>query len=234
MEFYEDFVNVPVDDATGNPTAWETYEDAGGVFAMPNGHVGGVATLTTAATNNNEYTLQLGAAATAVHEPFVITDSSNNKLWFECRINASHTADAMVFCGFAQGGACASGDFLADDTGALADVDAIGFRYLQASPTEWDCAWRKNGQAAQEIGNIDTNAGAWTRFGFYFDGASTITVYVDGVANGTPIDTSAATFPSGEELSPIISVKTSAAGGVADSIEIDYFKAAIIWNAGRP
>ena len=109
FEMFEDFINPGVDDTSGNLTGWETYEDAGGALAMPAGHLGGVVTLTTNNVNNNEYTIQLGPTATSVAEPFVITDSSNNKMWFECRVNASHTQDAMVFIGFAQGGTAGRG-----------------------------------------------------------------------------------------------------------------------------
>lgn len=226
IKWSEDFISISCDDTTGYPTGWFTYVDVGGTFTLPAAQgAGGFALLTTAATNNNEMTIQLGGAHTGQNsaEAFAITNTSNKKFWFECVVKADHTQDGMVAVGLAQGGAAAGGDVLADDTGTLKDIDIVCFRFKQDAPTEWDFAWRKNGQAEQEQANIATNAGAYHTFGCYFDGTSTLTPYADGVAK-TGVDVSAATFPSGEEVMPIITVKTSAAAGVASTFYVDRIK----------
>ena len=74
--------------------------------------------------------------------------------------------------------------------------------------------------------SIKTNvSGAWNTFGFHFAGASVLTPYIDGVA-GTIVDTGAASFPSGEEMSPIIAVKTGLTTGATAtrSLDVDWIR----------
>jgi len=220
FEMREDFLAIPLDDTTANPTEWAYVSDtAAGAVTFPAGLVGGVVNLATGGVDNNETYIQYGLPTC---EPFKITNASDKAVWFEARIKSLQHADEGVFIGLAEAGAITGGNFLVDNTGVPADKDYIGFRYKCDASAEWDVAWKKAGQAEQEIAAAAVNADDWHTFGFYFDGESTVTFYIDRVASATVATTSAATFPSGEELSPVIAVKTGA--GAARNIQVDYIR----------
>lgn len=219
FEYFNDFFTMALDDTTANPTEWKLTGDHNTVTTFPASLTGGVLNVACGDTDNDETYLQLGQATTA---PFVITTSSDKPLWFEARVKAVEHADEGIFIGLAEEGASAA-NFMADNSAALADKDLVGFNLLTASPTAWNTTWRKNGQAVvTNAGEAGTNADDWHVFGFYFDGESTVTFYADGVACATVATTSAATFASGEEMSPIIAVKTGEA--VAKNVQIDYIR----------
>ncbi len=221
FQFFEDFLGMPMDDTTANPTTWKYSSDtATGGVTLPSGVVGGVINVACGGTDNNETYIQLGPLGTM--EPFKILDASDHPLWFECRAKALEHADEGVFIGLAEAG-CAAANFLADNTGAVADKDFIGFNILAATPEAWNTTWKKAGQTvATNAGEAGVNADDWHVFGFYFDGESTVTFFADGVACTTTATTSAATFPSGEELGPIVAVKTGEA--VAKNVQVDYIR----------
>ena len=222
FQFYDDFMSLPIDDSTANPTGWTYTGDANGDATLKTGEYGGVLNLHTGTTDNDETTMEVGSQTSGTL--FEITDSSAKKLWFECRVKALQHSEGAVFIGLAEEGCGA--DFLTDDTGVPADKDFIGFRLKIDANDEWDAAWKKAGQAEQEIADAATNADDWHTFGFYFDGASTVTFYISGTANATTATTSAATFPSGEELSPIIAIKT--VEGAAKQLDVDYIKVVML------
>jgi hypothetical protein len=213
---FEDFVYTPLDIAggvlagiivTGDHKTITLDKAAGGVLTMACGN-----------TDNDEFYLQM--AATATHAPFVITDASGKPLWFSARVKAVQHADASWFVGMAEENMAA--DSMADNTGVLADKDFIGFNIIAASPAAWDIVWRKNGQVQQRAAAVAVNADDYHTFGFVFDGGSTVYFYVDGVVSATTATTSAATFPSAQNLSPFFGVKTGE--GVDKSLSIDYVK----------
>lgn len=83
--------------------------------------------------------------------------------------------------------------------------------------TELDFKSCKNGtnEEADAEGTLDT---AMHEYAFYFDGDSTITPYLDGVA-GTDIET---TIPDDEELTPFMLVRNGEA--VAKILTVDYIE----------
>jgi len=75
FRFFEDFLAVPLDDTTANPTEWAYVSDtATGAVTFPAGLVGGVVNIATGGVNNNESYLQYGRPTC---EPFKITDASD-------------------------------------------------------------------------------------------------------------------------------------------------------------
>lgn len=221
IEYFEDFLELPLDDTTRNPANFKWVSDtAADGITLPK-VAGGVVNVATGGVDNNETYLQLGGAANVTNAPFSITNASDKALWFEARVKSLQHADEAVFIGLAEEGSAVA-NFLADHSGVPADKDYIGFRYKTDVPTAWDVAWKKNGQAEQEIAAAAVNADDWHTFGFYFDGESTVTFYIDRVAHATVATTSAATFPSGELMAPIIAVKTGAAA--ARNVQVDYIR----------
>jgi hypothetical protein len=219
--YFEDFLDLPLDAATRNPLNHKFVSDtATDAVTLPK-VAGGVVNVATGGTDNNETYMQLGGAAQDTPAPFSITDSSTKPLWFEARVKSMQHADEAVFVGLAEE-AAASANFLADDTGVPADKDYIGFRYKTDASAAWDVAWRKNGQAEQEIALVAANADDWHIFSFLFDGLHTVYFYVDRVLVSTQALSSVATFPSGERLAPIIAIKTGATA--ARNVQVDYVK----------
>lgn len=217
--YYEDFLTLPVD-TNGDPNVgWKWTGDHSNYAGISAGGAGGILTLACGDTDNDESYMQLGQDGT--EEGFVITSSSGKAVWFETRVKAEQHADMGVFIGLAEAG-CSTGNFLTDNTGAVADKDFVGFNILTATPAAWNVTWKKNGQTVQAVTSAATNADDWHKFAFMFDGASTVTFYVDGAAVSTVATTTATTFPSGEELQPILAIKTGE--GVAKSIKVDYIK----------
>jgi hypothetical protein len=222
-KFIDDFMHgMAIDDTTGKPTAFTLTADATFTLAFPASVTGGVVQVGTHTDDNDEAYLQFGTATAA---PFVIGGAAgvaNNKpLYFGCRAKAEQHADGGWFVGLAEEGASAA-NFMADASAVLADVDFVGFNILTATPTVWNLTWRKNGQAVQTVTSAATNADDYHIFEFWYDGATTVTFYVDGVANATVATTTAATFPGAEEMCPIIGVKTGEA--VLKSIAVDWIR----------
>lgn len=225
-KYINDFVSLPADDTTGNPVEWKVTSDtAADGITLPISTTGGAVNVACGGVDNNETYMQLGGARSATNAPFVIGGAAgvaNNKpLYFGIRVKCLEHADEGVFVGLAEEGASAV-NFLADASGVIADKDCVGFNILTASPTAWNISWRKNGQAVQAVTNVATNADDYHIFEFYYDGATTVTFWVDGVANATQATTTAATFPGAEELAPIFAVKTGE--GTAKSITVDWLR----------
>lgn len=216
FKLFEDFLAIPCDDTTSLPTGWKVVKDAACSITLPAG-LGGNLLIATDGVDNEEAYMQLGPLATEA--PFGITSASAKPLWFEIKAKALQHADMGVFIGLAKAAAAAA-NFLTDNTGVPADKDYIGFRIKTDASAEWDVAWKKTGQAEQEVANVVANADNFHFFGFHFDGTNTITFYVDRVAVSTVALANAATFPGGVALAPICALKTGEA--VIKSIDIDY------------
>ena len=222
--YFEDFIHPAITPATLVPYDWAfTGDIANASMTFPISLVGGVANVSVGATDEDESYYQLGKAVTVA--PFVITDNSGKMVFFEIRVKAMQVAEFACFVGLAEEGAAAA-DFLTDASGVLADKDFIGYNILSATPTAWNYTHKKAGQAVATQAGVAVNGADWHRFGFYFDGLHTIRNYINGSLNATTYLTSAATFPSGEEMSPIIALKSTTVG--AKNIQIDYIKVAQI------
>lgn len=223
--FYEDFLALPCDVTLHDPTGWTMQTDiapGGGPMTFPVSFLGGVASVTTGgAADNDETYFQAGHSKTVA--PFWMVDASARALFFECRVMAAQHLSNSIFVGLAEEGACAA-NFLSNDDGVIADKDFIGFNILDATPAAWNYTHRLSGQVVVTQVGVAVNADDWHRFGFYFDGLHTVRLYINGALNATTYLTSAATFPAGQEMSPMIAVKTGAVAGNAKIVKVDYFK----------
>ena len=216
VKYVNHFVSMPLDDATRNPAEWSWVSDtATDAITLPISVTGGVVQLATGAGDENETYLQLGGAACVTNAPFVIAGAlgaaNTYPLYFGARVKALEHTEEGVFIGLAEEGA-AAGNFLTDVTGIIADVDFVGFNILQATANRWNATWNMGGGAGiQAITAVAVNADDWHVFEFWYDGATTVTFFIDGVAHATTAATTAATFPYAEEMSPIMGLKTTAA-----------------------
>lgn len=227
VKYINHFVAVPLDDTTRNPAEWRWVSDtATDAITLPVSVTGGVMMMATGATDEDETYLQLGGATSATAAPFIIAGAAgiaNSKpLYFGIRVKAMEHTEEGVFVGLAGEGAITGGNFLTDVSGVIADDDFIGFNILQATAAAWNITWRNAGQAVQAVTGVATNADDWHVFEFWYDGATTVTFFVDGTAHATTADTTAVTFPFNEEMGPVLALKTTAA--FLKRIQVDWLR----------
>ncbi len=224
IKYVNHFVSLPLDDTTRNPLEWDFQSDtANDALTLPVSNVGGVMQIAVGAGGNDETYMQLGGSTIATAAPWVIGGAAgvaNTKpLYFGIRVKALEHAATSAFVGLAEEG-CSAANFLADATGVVADKDFVGFNILVASAAAWNITWKKNGQAVQTAANVVANADDWHIFEYYYDGATTVNFWVDGTLSATTATTTAATFPGGEEMAPIIALK----GQAAKNLQVDWLR----------
>jgi len=185
------------------------------------GSLGGQVQITPATGSNNEVYMQVGQLGS---ETFIeYTKNSGKKSWVEFRVAYTSVTNAgNTLVGLASEGAAAA-DFIADAGNDISDVDFVGFAVWEGAPATCNAIHQITGSGFVEPGACQTAvAGTFYTLGLYFDGKETVTWYVDGVAKQTA-DLDTATFPTGEELSPMFGLK---AGAADPTLEIDW-----IWMA---
>jgi len=226
VKYINHFVDLPRDDTTRNPSGWKWVSDtATDGITLPISMTGGVIQVATGGTDNNETYIQLGGSTDVTNAPFIIAGAAGvantRPLYFGARVKALELADEAYFVGLAGEGAAVA-NFLTDNSGVVADDDFIGFNTLTATPTVWNSTWKNAGQTVVTNTGFATNAADWHIFEFYYDGATTVTFWADGVASATQATTTAATFPFAEEMSPILAVKTGE--GVLKRLHVDWLR----------
>ena len=215
--FYtEDFVPAIIDSGVGGPAAaqhtlsgWKTVGDATYDLLVAAGALGGWLQISGETASNNQIVMQLDALGSGT---FVeATSASGNEWWLEFNFTPSSVTNAANwFVGLADEAACAA-DFFHDDGTDFGDDDFIGFAVLEADPNGLQAIWQTTGAEFDTCtsGTVNITAKNYT-FGIHFDGATTVTYWVDGAVLCTQVIT-ATGFPDTEELSPLISVKQGAA-----------------------
>ena len=113
--------------------------------------------------------------------------------------------------------------------GAVADINAVGFHRKEADGNIADFVYKANGvSVVEQIADAATLvADTFIKVGFYFDGETTLTTYVDGVANSTTKTIPNATgtdFPADVTLGPIIAQMN--ASGSPGTLTIDWWRVA--------
>jgi len=184
--------------------------------------VGGVLNLGVAGADNDDAYMSSGNNEQGIGK---IYSTTPRDLWFEARVQMSSVTDMAHFIGMAEEGLAAA-DTLANDTGALASKDFVGFHADTAAPTALDAVWRKATKTAQvhKAGAKTIAISTWYKLGFRYHAATdTLRYYVDGTQVGTDLDVSGATdFPDGEELCILIGIHDGA--GAASNIKIDWVR----------
>ena len=134
--------------------------------------------------------------------------TAGKKIWFEVRVQLDEATQNDVAIGL-----------YVTDTNVLAgSVNGVYFR-KDDGDANWDfCSY---GSAESEVAGITTAvADTWVILGFYYDGAGTLSPYVDGVAGSTI--TTGANIPSTDQLTFTLAVQNGEAS--AHLLYIDYVK----------
>jgi len=229
--FYtEDFMGVALDSANTGSTAdgqigtnahlagWKWAGDAGAVFAQSAISLGGIIAITPATGSNNETYHQLGELGTEVFIEY--TDSSYLRSWTEFYFATDAVTDAgIIFVGLAGEGSAAA-DFLNDSGADIADKDVYGFCVFEANPDTLEFIYQTTGSGFGRDTLRALTAGQYYRCGLYFDGDTTLAVWVDDTLRVSH-SVLATGSPNEEELSPIIAVKNGAAD---KTVNVDWIK----------
>lgn len=203
IKYIDDFVHIPVDDTTGDPTAWTTTvveAGTGDSTATSANIAGGGLLLTTAANENDGINLQLNG------ESFELSGSATH-FYAGIRFKINDVTQTDFFAGLAI-----------TDTDILGGVtDRIGFQSLDGS-TDIKAMVEKDSTEtlSDAIGTLVDDT--WHIAEMYYDGSS-IEVFFDGVSAGTLAVTN---LPDDEELRPSIHFLTGEA--VANTMTIDWMR----------
>lgn len=199
---------------------YKSFEDTGAAIAQLATERTGAIKIAVDADDNQEAWLQFGNG-TSVCSVISDTAGDDKLLVFETRFRPLDVVGNR-FIGLAEE-ASAAGDFISD-SGAMADKDWIGFFALEDAPTSLKFGYKKNGQTAQTVATVGTIAAStWYKAGFVYDPQAPankrIKYFLDNVEGSSYVSATniaAATFPDGEELSPIFGVKN-----VTDIMQMD-------------
>jgi len=218
--YFEDFIgHTALPTSSGSAGGWKASGDATYGIASAAGTLGGYVEFTTATGSNNELYLQLGTLGTETYIEY--TKNSGLKSWVEFKLNyPSITNAANTFIGLAGEGSAAA-NFIADSGADYADKDLVGFVIWEADPDAIDVNYQITGSAFADGGLAGVPVAATdVRLGISFDGLETVSFWKDGAVVQT-VDVDTVTFPTGEELSPIIALKNGAGDA---AITVDYIK----------
>lgn len=235
--FWDDFVgfNGLLTSTTGDYTSaggYSAYQDSSNTITQLATEVGGVVSIATDTTDNDESWLQLGGA-TAVFGKLAAT--GGKKLVYETRIRISTIASRNFFVGLAEEGFAAA-DAITDAGAMVTTKDFIGFRSLEGDANGLDTVYQKGSQTTVVVKDDAQTlvAATWYKVGFiydpnYYNEAKRIRFFIDGVEQADGVNSSAfddATFPGDEEMSPVWGVKNGTT--TATVLDIDWVR---IWQA---
>lgn len=202
VKYIDDFVYVPVDDTTGDPTAWTTtvVEAGASDTTVTSANVsGGALLITTDANENDGANLQLNG------ESFKLV--SGVPLYFGARVKMSDATQSDLFIGLAI-----------TDTDILGGVtDRIGFEKLDGS-TDLKFMLEKDSTEtlSAALATVANNTNLFLEF--FYDGSG-IEVFVDGVSVATPAVTN---LPDDEELRVSLQFLAGSAG--AKTCTVDFIR----------
>lgn len=198
----------------------------------------GVVRLSQDGSDNDEIWLSPGSATSVMGAINHATAADRRIVAYEARFRVSSVADDVlaVFLGLGEEGLAAV-DTKADNTGALADKDYIGFDSVHANSGTAGTNAKLNfvyneASGAGPVTAISTVqtmvADTWYKVGFIYDPyeqpSKRIKIFVDGVEQSTHVTDAniidSTKFPDGEELNPLVGCK--AGTGTASTMDVDW------------
>jgi hypothetical protein len=219
-------------DYTGQAGGYSSYQDTSDTILQLATETTGVVRIATDTTDNDEAWLQYGGAASVMA---TLAASGGKKLCFETRVRMDTIASRNIFFGLAEEG-FAAGDAITDAGAMVTTKDFIGFRSLEGDATGMDHVYQKASQTTVVVKDDAQTlvAATWYKFGFiydpnYYNTSKVIRFFIDGVEQADGVALTAlddATFPGGEEMSPVWGVKNGTTAAI--NFDIDWFR---IWQA---
>lgn len=207
-----------------------TYAGTGCTVASLASTLGGVLRISMDGTANDEASWAPGDTSVA---PYAFNLTSDlGKVCFETRIRKSLVSNnSLAFItGLGKAGLAAD-NTLTDSTGALQDVDFVGFQVLNAAGGTVNFIHRKTGgSVTTPISGVATmTASTWIKLGFVYDptadAGKRIRVYVNGAEYTadavTKAEVEAAAFPSAVAMNPITACIVGS-GAAAATLDTDW------------
>ena len=225
FEIFDDFTELGVGSTT---SPWTAGTNTNGAIALGLAETsntpgrGGYVTLSTDGTLQYDFaTMKMTSATTGA--PFYIVEDSGKKLWYETKIMVSSVTDKFYMMGL---GSPAADDVTADSTGLEAIQDGFYFRTLLATETQIDTETNQNTTGTEIGGNTGTlAANTAITLGMYFDGVTTLTFYINRVAQADVVTIGDdGNIPNDVGLTPFFHVKDGVGAGSASALHIDYIK----------
>ncbi len=207
---FEEFLGVEQLNIGGNSHDWEYWIQNAAVLTQAD-IAGGVGIITCGGTNEDSGQIILGALAGG--GGFFL--AAGKHLWFEARIRAGvvGAAEFNYFVGLINP---VNAAILADAGAALPNDDMLGF---VARDTETDWSFVGDKASVEDYNGLsETVDSSWHYLGFYVNGITDVTVYVDRAEVSAGAIATANIPVTG--LMPAIAVK--AGTGAAETIEFDY------------
>ena len=205
-KYLQEFITIDSDAATGDPTEWEVTvveAGAGTSTAVVTDVAGGALLITTAADDNDGWSMQLGAVA----GESVLLDGSY-PCYFGVQFSISDVTDTDVLLGLTV-----------TDTAVLGGVtDGLYFRSVDTSPTLNFVTENTNSEGTTAVATM-VDATTITAE-FLFDG-DVVTPYIDGVAFAST-DGAATTFPFDQELRLTVEFLNGDAG--AETLTLNWLR----------
>lgn len=195
-KYLQEFVALPADEGTGDPTEFEiTVVEAGALTstAVVTDQAGGALLITTAGDENDGWSMQLGAVA----GESVFLDVEN-QVYLGVKFQVSDATDSDILVGLTV-----------TDTAVLGGVtDGMYFRSVDGSTDLCFYTELNSAEGNTTVATLANNTDVTVEF--LFDGDN-VTPYANGVAFATTHRT-AATFPDDEELRLTVEYLNGAAG----------------------
>lgn len=215
---HEDFANPSVYASATVQAGVKTYQDTGVTVQGLSG-LGGILQIAGADAAGDDGAIEFMGGGTA--GAFSISSSAPLKFALEMRVKSTLIAQGGLALGAAEPGFAANAA-LADTTAALSDKDFVGFHMANASASTsgtLNAVYRKSGQAATNAGTAvaaqTLAAATWVKLGLLYEpyyaqanGTHRLTWYVNNVQVQSFTDIDAATFPDGELLTPVLTLKS--------------------------
>lgn len=213
--FFTDFVGWDSD-------LWTVTNATSGTMAAISG-VGGVARVSAgAATNDQGVTAaQPGGAAAQF-----ITLSASTRLWFETL--AKQTPQTASGYGATWIGLATIAEGLSS-AGAPAGTDRLGFLSENSATNSVLFNYKDAGGSEYEADTtFDYTTGEWVRLGFYVEGLSRVTPYINGVAQSTIVATT--TYPIPDAIMNICLANVANGGTGTPTSDFDWVRLAVAWE----
>lgn len=198
-KYLTQFVNLPTDDTTGDPTEWTATVvevGAGTSTAVLDTVAGGGLLMTTAGNEDDGIQLQLKGEAFQL--------AANDYVYFGTRIKLSSATESDLLVGLA----------ITDTSLLTAVTDAIYFECLDSVTDTFTVTEINNTEttSAASVGTMDTS---YHTYEFFCNGISGVYFYLDGAL----VATHTANIPTDEVLTPSIAFLTGSAAAITCSVD---------------